>query len=310
MDPVERTSLVVAAESPIEGDAICRFLETSAEVQVVAEVRDVAVLADVVASRGPDVLVLNSRLPGLDDIVATVRGLSLGPSQIVAILSDDLRGRSREVALRQLGVHQVLVGPFDAARLLGAIRRSGRRLKSFAVVGASGGAGQTTVALGLIMAALSLERSVVAVDQGPRRDLSAFIGAHPTLAGHPLLLVADETFRPSDDALVISDGRVAHRPSQSILVASHTFGSRLFLDEAEKDHRLVIDNAGVGDRRPHSHCDLTLPLFRPGLLESGTDLDVFDRRIRTFLSILSRLDKGGDPLGSLSRSLRRPHHFQ
>lgn len=304
MDAVNRVRLVVAAQSPLEGDAICRFLETQPLLAVVAEVREGSRLPEAVATHRPDVTILNARLPGLDDLVAAVRALSVEPSQVVAILADDLRSRSKEIALRQLGVGAVLAGAFGAERLLEAIHQCVPRSPFLAVVGTSGGAGQTTVALGLILAAIGSARAVVALDRGRNEDLSAFLSAHPVLSVHPLLKVARKTPEPSSDALVVCDGPIGSPSVQTVSVASRTFGSRRRLEEGPQSG-VLVDNAGVGDHRGWAARHFTLPLLRPGLLESGPRLDAADHRVSLFLPLWRTVDKGGRIFGGAFRTAPR-----
>lgn len=299
--------LVVAAQSPNDGDSVCRFLETEGSYEVVAEVRDVGQLEEAVSHHQPDVLVLNHRLPGMEGPMGVLRALPLEPSQVVYILPDDLGGRSFEIPLRRAGFRWVLTGPFTADVLLNGISQAVPLPRIMAVVGLSGGSGQTTVALGLIVCALLNGQAVTAVDRGPRGDLAEVLGNLPPPC-QSLLSVAQTV---PGEGLVIADGFPGHEKCFSIRVAGKTAGSRraLALSGAGTGPGLLLQNNGVGEGPPIAGKNLLLPRLKPPLLEHPGSVSVQDRRVDAFSSLAKRLGLGGAHHGR-GRQVSRLAAFQ
>lgn len=283
--------LVVAAQSPNDGDGVCRFLEAEGSYDVVAEVRDVGQLEQAVLHHQPDVLVLNHRLPGMEGPLALLRTLPLEPSQIVYILPDDLGGRSFEISLKRAGFRWVLAGPFTADVLLQGISQAVPLPRILSVVGLSGGSGQTTVALGLIVCALLNGQAVTAVDTGPRGDLAEVLGKLPPSC-QSLLSVAQ---RVPGDGLVIADGLPGPERCFSIRVAGKTSGSRrgLALVGAGSGPGLLLQNDGVGEGPPVTGRNLLLSRLKPPLLEHPGSVSAQDRRLDAFGAMAKRLGIGG-----------------
>lgn len=305
MATVKPTTVVVATHTPLEGDAICRFLETCEDVKVLAEVRSGQELQATTLRHRPDVVILNQRLALLGDIVDAVRSSPIPPERFVCMTSRDLKGRSVQVGLRQLGVRSLLSGEFGPSALLEAISRARPRPSVLCIRGLTGGAGQTTLALGILLGLCRLGFPVEVVDQGPRGDLTALLEGSPWLTAR---ILADQG-EGAHARLTVVDGLVRQEASREILVVPRTFGALRALDEPSQKEALLVDNAGVGSGRAMGAPFALMARLRPPLLEHPPE-GIHDRRMGVLATLARRLATGGLDPGERSRIPRLFHGVQ
>jgi len=299
---VKPTTVVVATHTPLEGDAICRFLETCEDIEVLAEIRSGQELQATTLRHRPDVVILSQRLALLGDMVDAVRSSPIPPEQFVCMTSRDLKGRSVQVGLRQLGVRSLLSGEFGPPALLEAISRARPRPSVLCVRGLTGGAGQTTLALGILLGLCHLGIPAEAVDQGPREDLTSFLKDSPWLTAWMLANQGDKArYR-----LTVVDGLARQDASREILVVPRTFGALRALDEPSQKEALLVDNAGVGSGAAICAPFALMTRLRPPLLERPPE-GIHDRRMGVLATLARRLATGGLDPGERSR-IPRPFH--
>lgn len=309
--------MLVAAHSVLDQDAVCRFLDAQSAVEVVAEVRSAALVADAVAAHRPDVLILSHTLPDMPARpLALVQALDMSPSQIIYILPDSRSDPAAVIGLRKLGVRHLLSGAFTGETLLRLIAAALPPVTVIACQRRSGSIGQSTVALGLFLYCLSRGMAAYLVDRSADGLLARSLTDHPQLSAAcgPRLLSSSEALPPYPAVCVI-DGPWEPSQSRSVTVLS---APALGRPRSPADPGgLCVLNQVLGRCRLGAGTALALPRLRQApvdLLAAGRPLpaqvvapfrDLFRHlRLEEVIAIgisqqpqpLSRLQPGGGPL--------------
>lgn len=97
------TSIVIADDEALLRKALAQLLPMEGEIEVLAEAADGTEAVEATLAHGPDVLVLDLEMPGLDGLAAVSAIRSTNPDQVVLMLTRHARPGVLRRALR-LGV--------------------------------------------------------------------------------------------------------------------------------------------------------------------------------------------------------------
>lgn len=113
--------VVVADDQTVVRDGVCLMLGLADGIEVVGTAADGAEAVDVVARTGPDVLLVDLRMPGLDGVEATrrVRALDRPPAVVVLTTFDD---EAWVLGALRAGALGYLTKDADAAAIADAVR--------------------------------------------------------------------------------------------------------------------------------------------------------------------------------------------
>lgn len=265
MAALGRPTILVAAHSLLDGDAVCRFLDQQRSVEVVAEVRSARVLADAVAVHQPAVLVLSHCLPEMPvRPFQLVQSLRIPPRQIIYILPDSLTDPAFAIGLRKLGVRHLLRGAFTGDTLLELLTAALPPLTRIACHRPSGSIGQSTVALGLFLYCLGHGTPAFLMDRSGDGLLFQSLSVHPTLAAvcGSMLLEHTSSF-PTAPAVTIIDGDCESVPSRQVTILSAPILRRQKSPQPAVQGELQVANQVLGRCRPPANTALVLPKLSP-----------------------------------------------
>lgn len=116
-----RVRVVLADDQPVVRDGLVLLLSASGEVEVVAAAGDGARAVDLVARHGPEVALLDLRMPGMDGVAATAAITSAHPQTKVLVLTTFADDDAILPALRA-GAAGYLTKDASAEELVGAIK--------------------------------------------------------------------------------------------------------------------------------------------------------------------------------------------
>jgi two-component system nitrate/nitrite response regulator NarL len=114
--------VVVADDHPLVLDALEALLTLEEDIEVVARCRDGAEAVKAVERYGPDVLILDLRMPGTDGL-STLRSLHMSESQTRVIVFAGAVGDRELVECLRLGVRGVVLKEMAPSMLVQCVRK-------------------------------------------------------------------------------------------------------------------------------------------------------------------------------------------
>ncbi len=122
----DRIRLVLVEDNKVFRDALELLFELRPEIEVVATVDNGVRAADVVREHGPDVVLMDYRLPGIDGAQATRAILEASPGTAVVCLTASVSSREIET-IRAAGAVACLTKDEELDEIIAAIHRAAGR---------------------------------------------------------------------------------------------------------------------------------------------------------------------------------------
>ena len=117
----EAISVVIAAASPLDRAGLRVLLERDAGLAVIGEAAEGEDAVDVVRAVHPDVVVIDTDLPGLDSVATTAQILARSRAHVIVLAEADTD--SRVLAALRAGAARRLLKDAAPAQLASAVRR-------------------------------------------------------------------------------------------------------------------------------------------------------------------------------------------
>ena len=249
-------------------DHLTKLLSFESDMEVVGAAASGDEALDLTAKLLPDIVLMDINMPDVDGITVTERLTAQIPTTAVIMMS--VQGEADYLRRSMLaGAREYLVKPFSSDELTGSIRqvyarevekrgrivlkpvggeghRDGEPGRIVAVFSPKGGAGRTTVAVNLAVAAAQLDRKVVLVDGSFQfGDVGVLLNLNPKNKSIADLAPELETGEPESlDTFVIkhsSGVRVLLAPPSPEMAELITpSGIRRILDALRLEHDLVV----------------------------------------------------------------------
>lgn len=208
-------------------DEVMHFLDRSGRVRVVAATHDPARLTEAIRQLEPDVVVASSSIAEAVDLLDGRCLLTLDTTETT---------RGLRAAIRA-GARGYFLWPADREPLTAALAEAGRprakeshRGSTFAIIGARGGLGTTTIAVHLAVARAQAGSAVTLVDLDlDAADVSAVVApSHPRTLADLVALLGEVTERQMEEILAQGPGgiRVLLAPQPAPSSEERTIGTR------------------------------------------------------------------------------------